>query len=151
MSPELLISDQADLEDCRPTKQSDCYALGMVIYEVLSGRVPFAQFRHFAVMRRVVDGERPQRPRGVEGAWFTNDLWRLLNGCWATRPEDRPSVSDVLGFLERVSGDTKPSFLQADEDLGADGGDRHPTNEFPRKFSWFHSRRSAALLRRILC
>ena len=37
MSPELLVPEQfgiSPLEGDRPTRQSDCYALGMVIYEV---------------------------------------------------------------------------------------------------------------------
>jgi len=34
MSPELLDPDQFKITDCRPTKQSDCYAFGMVVYEV---------------------------------------------------------------------------------------------------------------------
>ena len=34
MSPELLDPDRFGTGDCRPTKQSDCYALGMVVYEV---------------------------------------------------------------------------------------------------------------------
>jgi len=44
MSPKLLNPDQFDLKDSRPTKQSDCYALGMAIYEVLSGQSPFALY-----------------------------------------------------------------------------------------------------------
>jgi len=39
MSPELLDPDQYGLPDSRPTKQSDCYALGMVVYEVFVGVV----------------------------------------------------------------------------------------------------------------
>jgi len=37
MSPELLDPERFGIplsEDCRPTRQSDCYALGMLIYEV---------------------------------------------------------------------------------------------------------------------
>jgi len=37
MSPELLYPERFGMpesEDNRPTRQSDCYALGMVIYEV---------------------------------------------------------------------------------------------------------------------
>ena len=34
MSPELLGPDQFGITDLRPTKQSDYYALGMVVYEV---------------------------------------------------------------------------------------------------------------------
>ena len=151
MSPELLDSDPTGLRNERPTKQSDCYALGMVVYEVLSGHVPFAPFGRYAVVRKVMDGERPQRPRGVGGAWFTNDLWRMLNRCWATRPEDRPSVSAVREFLERVSGDMEPLSLQVDEDLVADGDGWHFTSNFSGEFPWFDPRRFIAPLRTILC
>ena len=34
MSPELLFPEKFGITDDRPTRQSDCYALGMVIYEV---------------------------------------------------------------------------------------------------------------------
>jgi serine/threonine protein kinase len=34
MSPELLDPELFGVQDDRPTRQSDCYALGMVIYEV---------------------------------------------------------------------------------------------------------------------
>ena len=36
MSPELLLPEQFGHSDDRPTKQSDCYALGMVVYEVFT-------------------------------------------------------------------------------------------------------------------
>ena len=84
MSPELLVLDRVGLKNCRPTKQSDCYALGMVIYEVLSGQVPFAPFGRYVVIRKVMEGEHPQRPGGAEGERFTADLWRMLDRCWAT-------------------------------------------------------------------
>jgi len=43
MSLELLDPDQFGFKDSRSTKESDCYALGMVILEVLNGQVPFDQ------------------------------------------------------------------------------------------------------------
>ena len=45
MSPELLDPDSFDLKDSRPTNHSHYYALGMVIYEVLSERIPFFRCR----------------------------------------------------------------------------------------------------------
>ena len=38
MSPELLDPDRFGISDGRPTKQSDCYSLGMVVYEVCAER-----------------------------------------------------------------------------------------------------------------
>ena len=36
MSPELIVPEEFGADDDRPTKKSDCYALGMVVYEVCS-------------------------------------------------------------------------------------------------------------------
>ena len=100
MSPELLYPEQYDLKDSQPTKESDYYALGMVIFEVLSGKPPFAGFKGFIVTRKVIDGERPQRP---ENPSFTDDLWKTLKKCWSSQPEDRPTAKAVLDCLGHVS------------------------------------------------
>ena len=100
MSPELFYPELFGLEDSRLTKESDCYALGMVIFEVLSGRAPFACHKEYVVMRKVVDGERPERPKEV---WFTDDIWRTIEQCWLPQPGSRPTVAAVFECLERVS------------------------------------------------
>jgi len=102
MSPELLDPDRFGLKDCRPTKESDSYSLGMVIYEVLSGQVPLSQWNEWIVMQKVIEGERPAKPDGAEGAWFIDDLWEILTQCWATQPESRPGVNGVLEHLNQV-------------------------------------------------
>jgi len=117
MSPERLHPDQFGFEDSRPTKESDCYALGMVIYEVLSGKTPFARLIDLIVMRKVVDGEHPARPEGAQGVWFTDDLWETTKLCWATRPENRPNIATVLACLEQVSRDWKLPSLKVEENV----------------------------------
>ena len=117
MSPELLSPDRFNLDNSRPTRESDCYALGMVIYEVLSGRVPFSQLGDVNVMLKVIEGERPERPGGVEGAWFSDNLWRILGLCWSMQPKGRPSVDVVLHSLKQVSGTWNPPPQQAGEDV----------------------------------
>jgi serine/threonine protein kinase len=102
MSPELFCPEDFGLEDSRRTERSDCYALGMVVYEVLSRQMPFHSCGDLAVVVKVSGGERPKRPQGVEGEWFTDGLWRILEHCWAHNPDDRPRVEDVLQCLEDV-------------------------------------------------
>ena len=108
MSPELLDPKAFGFADGRPTRGSDCYAFGMVIYEVLSGRVPFDSCKDTAVMFKVVCGERPEKPEGAQGEWFTAEIWAMLELCWKSQPADRPSSRDVLQVLE---GSQPPSRL----------------------------------------
>lgn len=105
LSPELTDPKQFGFEDCRPTRSSDCFAFGMVIYEVLSGQKPFYELQgySYAVMQEVVSGRRPARPGGVRGRLFTDDIWNIVGRCWEHNPEDRPRVEYVLRFLEEVS------------------------------------------------
>jgi len=105
MSPELF---DPEIQDHRPTKYSDCYALGMVTYEVLSSHVPFYQFPTWVISGKVSRGDRPERPQGAEGVWFTDDVWEVLGFCWTPQPENRPTIEDVLQCLEKVSGSWIP-------------------------------------------
>jgi len=100
MSPELIAPTKFNLKESRPTKKSDCYSLGMAIYEVLSEKVPFAPRESTAITSDVVGGERPGRPQGGEGARFTDGLWWMLEDCWKPQPDDRPSLDIVLGCLQ---------------------------------------------------
>lgn len=108
MSPELLDTDRPGFEHSRPTKESDCYALGMVILEVLTGRAPFPRDSELVVVRKILDGERPERPQGMKGAWFTDDTWSTLRRCWSPQPTHRPTVGAIFECLERASPTWQP-------------------------------------------
>lgn len=99
MSPESLSPDEFGLSTARPTRESDCYALGMMIYEVLSGRVPFSRYNGFTVVRKVLEGERPDKPEGAQGGRFPAGIWEMLERCWEHQPKDRPPLDDVLSRL----------------------------------------------------
>ena len=116
MSPELLDPDKFGLKEGRPTKESDCYALGMVIYEVLSGQTPFAPSAVPVVIRKVLEGERPVRPQREEGKLFTDAIWRALELCWKPWPSDRTSAKVVLLGL----GGNPPSGVDGDWETDAD-------------------------------
>jgi len=103
MSPELIDPQRFGFENSRPTKSSDCYALGMVIYETISGHLPFHQHTDLTVFVKVLEGVRP--PRGVG---FAGSLWGMLELCWVPQPNARPKIEDVLQYLENVSRPLEP-------------------------------------------
>ena len=123
MSPELIEPEKFDLKKGIPTKESDCYALGMVIYEVLSGWTPFSPSKAPAVMQKVLDGKRPGRPEGREGTLFTDGIWEVVELCWKPQPSDRISARDVLRGL----GETPPP-LDEDGDTGTDTNEQWDTS-----------------------
>lgn len=135
MSPELLDPDRFGFENSRPTKESDCYALGMVILEVLSGRAPFSCCNGLIVVRKVIEGERPGRPRGVEGVWFTDDIWEVLWRCWSSQPRNRPTVDSILGILKPLSTSWQPPAPSTYGDVEMDTDDElYSTVSSPGRF-----------------
>ena len=120
MSPELIAPEKFGFKTSHPTKSSDCYALGMVIYETISGNSPFHKTPDIAVFLKVIEGERPHREEG-----FVESLWEMVEQCWAPQPSGRPSVESVLERLEMCSKSSAPSSLGmekgADWNLWSDG------------------------------
>ena len=100
MSPELLDPGGYWPGSGQPTKESDYYALGMVILEVLSGAPPFPYGGYFNIKSSIIHGARPRRPGG---ALFTDALWGITEQCWLFNPNDRPTAEAVLRSLEQAS------------------------------------------------
>ena len=123
MGPELLDPKLFGFKDSRSTKESDCYAFGMVILEVLTGQAPFPAYNCFVVVRSIVAGERPERPQGAEAAWFTDDLWETLKQCRSPQPNVRPTVEAILEYLERGSVAWQPLPPSADDGVQMDNDD----------------------------
>ncbi|KAF9646874.1 kinase-like protein [Thelephora ganbajun] len=122
MSPELLDPDQFGSKDGRPIKESDCYASGMVTYEILDGQQPFGSHNVHLVSGKVINGERPGRPLGAEGAWFTDGLWGMLEQCWSAQPKSRPAIKAILEHLEQASKTWQPFPPGAGDDIETDDG-----------------------------
>ena len=119
MSPELITPEDFGMKTSRPTESSDCYSLGMVIYETISGNLPFHEDTDLTVFVKVLKGERPRRETG-----FTTSLWRMLERCWMPQPDNRPSVEEVLQCLEMCSDPSAPPSPGTDkgmEDHWSDG------------------------------
>jgi len=108
MSPELLDPERFGMEDPddsgRPTRESDCYALGIVIYEVLCGHQPYVEIQSdIHVVYVITEGDRPGKPEGAEGLGFNDELWRIVELCWLEDFRARPDIENILSCLSAAT------------------------------------------------
>ena len=140
MSPELLDPEIFGLKESRPTKESDCYALGLTIYQVLGGQIPFSLLKASALAQRILGGGHPERPQGDDGRYFTDGVWEVVQRSWGFQPRDRISASDILLGLE---GNPIPlrASSNVDGDVQADPDDHsNVTASNSGVYSPFHPR-----------
>ncbi|KAG6824352.1 hypothetical protein H0H92_007118 [Tricholoma furcatifolium] len=92
-APEILDSEAYN------TKETDIYAFGCVAYEVFAGKPPFANLRPHLIVRKVMDGHRPERPSAASPSWnvwgLTEDVWTLIERCWHADPDSRPAIDEL--------------------------------------------------------
>ncbi|TDL13680.1 kinase-like protein [Rickenella mellea] len=84
------------------TFESDIWSFGMTVLEMISGQVPYLQYKHDAqIMFAIVNGELPGMPNLQTPC--DQHLWTLCKMCWARPVTRRPSMSILLGLLRSMS------------------------------------------------
>ena len=101
MSPE-----QARGEGHRVDGRSDIFSIGVVLYELLTGRRPFRGSSHLEIMQQVI-GAEPRPPRQIDGT-IPGELERICLKAMAKRASERYTTArdladDLRHFLETAS------------------------------------------------
>ncbi|WP_338931444.1 serine/threonine-protein kinase [Streptomyces netropsis] len=96
------------------TSAVDIYGAGILLYELVTGRPPFAGSTALEVLHRHLS-EEPRRPTTVP-----EPLWTVIERCLRKRPEERPGAESLARALRVVAAGVgvHASPAQAEAALG---------------------------------
>lgn len=104
MAPEILDPPDEipieEMEEVPCTPETDVYALGMTILEVMTGKQPYNHRRYdTVVMFDVIRGIRPIKP---DTRIIPDKIWDIITACWQADPQIRPPATLVESWLNAV-------------------------------------------------
>jgi serine/threonine-protein kinase len=102
MSPEQALGKSVDT-------RSDNYALGVVAYQMLTGRLPFTEDTAMALL--VAHMQQAPTPPAVIAPGLPPELDQLVTALLAKDPAQRPSLQQVMGVLSYFRETAHPSGI----------------------------------------
>ena len=94
IAPEQALGDQVD-------GRADIYSLGAVLYELLSGRTPYAAESTTRVLVQMLDG--PPQPLSQVDPWVSPAVQAVVMRAVASQPDDRyPSAAEFAADLRKL-------------------------------------------------
>ncbi|MER7588102.1 protein kinase [Micromonospora sp. NPDC127501] len=102
-TPAYLAPERLEAGEVLPA--SDVYALGLLLYRVLTGRLPWPAKAQSGMLRAHTHVEPDPLPP-IHGV--PPEVHRLYRWCLAGDPADRPSAADAAGILLAAASGTAP-------------------------------------------
>mgnify|MGYP002629758853 CR=1 FL=1 len=107
-NPRWLAPEICEGSDTHSTA-SDVYSFGIVMWEVLTGKIPWRDSKPWEIVQLIKDGGRPSTPnfwdctdaRGDELIAF-DEYVQLMCACWDGNSYSRPTFQDVVRELKEI-------------------------------------------------
>jgi serine/threonine-protein kinase len=83
---------------------ADIWALGAILYQLISGKVPFGKGLNAAIT--IVNAKTPDQPALFSAKPqfrpLTDDLWSIVLACLQKDPGSRPTADQLVGMCEKL-------------------------------------------------
>ncbi|ELU39120.1 Pkinase domain-containing protein [Rhizoctonia solani AG-1 IA] len=100
MAPEMFVDDPPLETPC------DVWGWAMAALEIISGSIPYHTHKQAMTIILQISKGPPRREHHAkfeEYAYRPDEMWALLEKCWAMEPSERPSIDEVLVELKRIA------------------------------------------------
>eukprot|EP00210_Caulerpa_lentillifera_P005200 g4968.t1 len=87
------------LRDGILTPATDVFSFGMILWELMAGKVPFLGMNSGEIMVAIVEGQRPEIPSDWPPMYS-----KLIHSCWSARRDQRPTFKTVIKHIKRMLG-----------------------------------------------
>jgi len=85
--------------------KSDVYSFGIILWECLTGKLPYDGMFAYQVEDRTVHGMRLTVPEGCE-SWYEV----LMSECWHSDPKERPNFEQIISCLQTTMDKPPPAI-----------------------------------------
>jgi serine/threonine-protein kinase CTR1 len=79
-------------------EKADMWSFGMILWEIIAGRIPFSGMSQLQILRRIDMHELEAIPEHTDPRYEA-----LIQWCWNTDPSRRPTIADALTILEDIA------------------------------------------------
>ena len=81
------------------SRASDVWSFAVTIWEIIEGKLPYPDLVNSQVAGYLSSGKRLPRPTAVI---IPDELWSLMQRCWAKAPEERPTFDAICTELKEI-------------------------------------------------